>query len=512
MGYKEIELRVPVGMSDSELEKQIGRSTGLKDFTFEILLKSLDARNKQKICWQYRLGIKSEALRTGEAPGIPLIEIPRRKHEEKVVVAGSGPAGIFAALVLAEAGMKPILIERGSMVMKRKHSIDRFESTGQFDSFNNYSFGEGGAGTFSDGKLTSRTKGISLERNFIYKNFIEAGAPAEIMYMTHPHVGSDNLLDVTARLRQKLIDLGGQVHFDTMLEDIVIKNNRIEKVRTSKGDFETDYLVLAIGHSATETYRMLMSRGVPFQTKNFALGMRAEHPQEIINKAQWGKPSLPGVKAAEYRLTAQSESGKAVYSFCMCPGGIIVPATAYEGSNLVNGMSYYKRNGKFANAAVVAAAHPDELLQKTATPEETLDWLEALEQRFYVYSQGYKAPAVSIADLTQNRITKKLPESSYPLGLVPAEVDALLPNSIAMAMQQGLKQFAQKLKGYEQGLLVGLESKTSSPVQVIRDKESYSCGYDNLYLAGEGSGWAGGIISSAADGIKVAMAVLKVAR
>ena len=508
MGYKEIEIRIPVTSSDDEIRSQIGKKAGISIFSYQILRKSLDARNKRKIAWQYRIGIESKEINQGTKPEFKTIDIPRKQYKNTCIVVGSGPAGIFAALVLAEAGIKVTLIERGSEVKKRKQSISYFEETQKFDPINNYSFGEGGAGTFSDGKLTSRTKGISLERNYIYKNFVEAGAPEEIIYMTHPHLGSDNLFQITSNLRNKLIELGGEIKFETQLEDILPQNNKIYKVRTSQGDIEANYYVVASGHSATETYRMLISRNVPFHTKNFAVGMRAEHPQELINKAQWGVSKIPGIKAAEYRLTASDQQKKPIYSFCMCPGGMIVPATAYANSNIVNGMSYYQRNGEFANAAVVVGIHPNELIGKEASPLEALDYLENLENAFYKYTNGFDAPAIRISDFIKGTDSQTLPHSSFPFELISANMDELLPSRIINTMQDGLRQFSNKLKGYDQGVLIGLESKTSSPIQVVRDKEKLNSLYDNLYLAGEGSGWAGGIISSAADGIKVAMSIL----
>jgi uncharacterized protein len=509
MGYKEIEMRIAVNSSEDDIKKTIGKKEQLSVFSYQILRKSLDARNKRNIVWQYRIGIDSKEIHRGIKPEYQTIEIPKKKYNKTCVIIGSGPAGIFSALVLAEAGIKVTLIERGSKVETRSNSIANFEKTGQFDPVNNYAFGEGGAGTFSDGKLTSRTKGISLERNYIYQKFVEAGAPDEINYMTHPHLGSDNLFVITSNLRKKLIDLGGEIIFENQLEDIIPQNTLIKKIKTSKGEIEADFFIAAIGHSATETYRMLINRNVPFQTKNFAIGMRAEHPQEIINKAQWGQVNLPGVKAAEYRLATTDNNDKPVYSFCMCPGGIIVPATAYANSNIVNGMSYFKRDGAYANAAVVAGIHVNELLEKEVHPLEAIDWLDELENKFYSYSNSYNAPAIKISDFIKQKSTQTLPLSSYPFKLISADINLLLPARIINTMRDGLIQFNNKLKDYDQGVLVGLESKTSSPVQVIRDKEKLNSFYNNFYLAGEGSGWAGGIISSAADGIKVALAILK---
>jgi uncharacterized FAD-dependent dehydrogenase len=509
MGYKEVDIRIPVNISDVELKHFIGNKANLNHFSFHIILKSLDARNKKNICWQYRIGLQSDEIFGGEIPSYKSIEIPRKKYTQKAVVVGSGPAGIFSALVMALAGMSVTLIERGSQVHERKSKILEFEKNANFSESNNYAFGEGGAGTFSDGKLTSRTKSISLERNFIFKTFVEAGAPEEIIYMTHPHLGSDNLFSITQNLRQRFLDSGGEILFNTTFTDIQIQGNIVTSVITTKGSLQADFFVIAPGHSAFETYRMLIHRGIPFQIKNFAIGMRAEHPQELINKAQWGVSRLPGIKAAEYRLTSSDETKNPVYSFCMCPGGIVVPATAYKHTNIVNGMSVYLRNNFWANAAVVAGINPLEILGENATPLQTLDWLENLEQSFYSFSNSYKAPAVRIDDFLKDKTTLKLPQSSYPFGLIQADFTNLLPPKIIETLKSGLKNFTNKLYGYDQGVLIGLESKTSSPIQVVRDKENFSAGYENFFIAGEGSGWAGGIVSSAADGIKIALSILK---
>jgi uncharacterized FAD-dependent dehydrogenase len=270
-----------------------------------------------------------------------------------------------------------------------------------------------------------------------------------------------------------------------------------------------DYFIMAPGHSAYETYRMLINRGVQFRTKNFAIGSRAEHRQSIINLSQWGIDHLDGVKAAEYRLTSEADGKHSVYSFCMCPGGMVVPAATYNNLNIVNGMSNYRRNGKFANAGCVAGIHPDQLAGREVTPLEALQWLEDLERSFYDFSGGFSAPFCSISDFINGTEPRSIPETSYPLGLKPAPLWNMLPAVVTNAMREGLKDFDRRLRGYGNGILLGLESKTSSPIQVLREKNGLCTGFDNLFLVGEGSGYAGGIVSSAADGIKVAMGILE---
>lgn len=509
MGYKSISIKVSTDYNEESLRKIIGNNLGIRNFSFRVEGKSLDARNRSRIHWLLQVTVVSDELKGGETPRVETLYITYRKRQKEILVVGSGPAGFFCAFVLQKAGFNTILIERGSEVLKRSRSILNFERNAGFDPLNNYAFGEGGAGTFSDGKLTSRSKHISLERQFIISNYIKAGGPAEIAYMAYPHLGTDNLKKIVKNLRIEYENLGGKILFETMLEDIMVQDGKVTEAITSAGVIPLDALFIAPGHSAYETYRMLIRRGVAFRTKNFAIGSRMEHPQEIINLAQWGKAKLPGVKAAEYRLTSQADGKHQVYSFCMCPGGMVVPATAYAGSNIVNGMSYYKRDSQFANAACVAGIHPDELAGKELTPAEALNWLEKLEKHFFQYTKGYAAPACSISDFIDEKSRKSNLESSFPLGLKPAPLWELLPGNVARAMRAGLIDFSRKMKGFETGNLIGLESKTSSPIQVIREAGGLCSGFENLYLIGEGSGYAGGIISSAADGVKAGMGALE---
>ncbi len=506
MGYKQITIKLPTGYDEALLRKEISQKSGLRDFTYVIENKSLDARNKSNIHWQVRVLVSSAKLKGDDIPGAELT-IPYKKRNKKVVVVGSGPAGFFAALVLQKAGYSVTLIERGTEVKKRSVEIEWFESTGIFNPLSNYAFGEGGAGTFSDGKLTARSKRISAEKRFILSSYVKAGAPAEIKYMTHPHLGSDNLKLIVENLRKKFINLGGAVHFETTMNDILIKSGKAVGVETNNGSFEADYLFVAPGHSAYDTYRLLMKRGIGFHPKSFAIGSRMEHNQEIINIAQWGVPSLPGVKAAEYRLTSKGKDNRQVYSFCMCPGGVIVPATAVKEANIVNGMSRYLRNEQYANAAVVASFNPEKIIKPGVSAGDVLDWMEKLEYSFYEFSHQYKAPYCSINDFIHGKLTRSYETSSYPMGIEQAPLWEMLPKEIAVSMRAGLKDFIRKMKGFGTGNILGLESKTSAPVQVDRDTEGRCAGFENIFVIGEGSGYAGGIISSAADGVKVALKI-----
>jgi uncharacterized FAD-dependent dehydrogenase len=512
MGYKEITVKLPIGYTEDQLKKAIQKVLGFSGFSFQIESKSLDARKKSNIHWLMKIAVTSAAITGPDRNPLPALEISFRKRDPKILVTGSGPAGFFCAFVLQKAGFSVTLIERGADVSRRSHGIRAFERTGTFDPMGNYALGEGGAGTFSDGKLTSRTKNISREKQFVIDTYIAAGAPEEIRYMAHPHLGSNHLKKIVRHLRDDFSRLGGTLLFETFLQDLKVENRRVTAAVTNAGDMDADFFIIAPGHSAHETYSMLMRRGVLFRTKNFAVGCRVEHPQELINQAQWGQTSLAGVKAAEYRLTAKNPGSLPVYTFCMCPGGMVVPATPYANTNIVNGMSQYLRNNKFANAACVAGISMDKLLGRETSPLEAIEWLAALENRFYEYSGGYQAPFCGIRDFMDQKTPARTVESSYPLGLKPAPLWELLPPAISTALRAGLVVFSKKLKGFDTGTIMGLESKTSAPVQAVRDESRLCAGFENLFIAGEGSGHSGGIISSACDGIRTAMQLVDSSR
>jgi len=509
MGFKIIDIKLPTDYTEAQLEYAACKAAGIKTCSFQVISKGLDARKKSNLHWQMRLGVSSEELKgDNPLPEEPLA-ITYKQRNKKVLVTGSGPAGFFAAYVLQQAGFSVTILERGADVNKRAKAIADFEKSGKFSPLGNYGFGEGGAGTFSDGKLTSRTKRISKEKAFITNAYIFGGGPEEIAWLTHPHLGSDNLRRIVKKLREDFIRRGGTLLFETQLLDLDVKAGTITAGITSNGELEADYFIIAPGHSSYETYRMLINRGVAFQTKNFAIGSRAEHNQEIINIAQWGKAQLPGVKAAEYRLTAKTSDNRPVYTFCMCPGGMVVPATPYEHTNIVNGMSYFRRDSKFANAACVAGIHPDQLAGKKVTPAQALVELEKLEQSFKQFTGDFSAPFCTIKEFMAGKVTSKAVETSYPLGLTPAPLYNMLPAVVTKAMREGLLAFTHKIRGYDSGILLGLESKTSAPIQALREENGVCPGFSNLFIAGEGSGYAGGIMSSAADGIKAAMRIVE---
>jgi len=512
MGNKIVNLKIPVETGQVEWEDIVKKRLNLKEARISIMKKSLDARRKGNICWQMQLLVLSEEIRGEECSTerdkrleekLTLCRNSRKAGNKRILVAGSGPAGLFSAMALNEAGYQVKWIEKGLPVEERKQAIDGFESGGMFPKKGNYAVGEGGAGTFSDGKLTSRSKRISSEKEYILQKYLEAGAPEEIGYLTHPHLGSDRLFDITRVMRTDLQKKGVEVCFQTELEDMTLASSgKIKQVQINGREEDFHAVILAPGHSQYACYRMLLKRGVPFRPKIFGLGFRAEHRQEWINRAQWGCETLYGVKAAEYRLSSSGKGSHRVYSFCMCPGGTVVPAAPTSDVNLVNGMSLYNRDGAFANAAVISSFHPAEYLGENCQSATVLNWLEEMERSFKLPGKGYRAPACTIKDFLKKKHSGELAQSSYPLGLESKELWNMLPAPLIQSLQEGLNEFTNKLRGYDQGMLLGLESKSSAPLQVLRNERGNVEGMENFFLAGEGSGWAGGIISSAADGLR----------
>ncbi|PKL78610.1 MAG: FAD-dependent oxidoreductase [Ignavibacteriae bacterium HGW-Ignavibacteriae-4] len=508
MGFKSFTIKMPTDYTEDTLRYSIGKMISTTEFEYSIDKKSLDGRQKNNIHWLIKISVSSKAIKGGEEFDSPELDIPKVNTDKLAIVVGSGPAGFYSAYVLRKAGFRVRLIEQGPEVFQRIKDVKLFHKKRILNERSNYAFGEGGAGTFSDGKLTSRTKTIKLERNFIFNEYIEAGAPEEIRYLSKPHIGSNLLVRTAKNLRMKFIDLGGEMLFDTEMTDINLNDGIVTSIETNKGQMEADYFVIATGHSSYPVYEMLIKAGVVFQTKPFAIGNRVEHTQDIINSAQWRTKELPGVKAADYALTFNDASNP-VYTFCMCPGGNVVSAPPTHGVNLVNGMSNYKRNYPFANSAIVAGLDLKKQLGREVQPLEALDWVMNLERKFYNYVDGYDAPAVKVADFINGKTTSIFPESSYPFDLRTADMADLLPANIINSQKEALRKFNKQMKGFDQGILMGLESRTSSPIQADRSREGLCDGFINLYFVGEGSGFSGGIVSSGADGIKAAIDIAR---
>ena len=444
-----------------------------------------------------------------DAP-IPLYEAPvfQDVHQAKrsVTIIGAGPAGLFAALTLIEHGIKPIIYERGKEVSARKRDIALLNRNEGLNPESNYCFGEGGAGTFSDGKLFSRSKKRgNMQR--VMELFHYFGAPDTVLYEAHAHIGSDKLPTIIKIMRECILAHGGEIHFETKIESL--KPHLTSPQGEGKGETVTP-VILAIGHSAHDTYRMLVREGVKIETKGFAMGVRAEHPQRLINKLMYHSTNVEYVGNASYSLVTQVD-GRGVYSFCMCPGGHIVPAGSEAGSCVVNGMSASHRNSPYANSGMVVQINPEDL--EGENPLRGLELQEALERLAFEHGGPQaQAPAQRFKDFVEGRASKDLPACSYLPGIVSSRLDQWLPVHIGKRLQQGFRDFDRKYPGFltNEAVILGVESRSSSAVRIPRDPESLeSISTPGLYPCGEGAGYAGGITSSALDGINAALAISK---
>ena len=429
------------------------------------------------------------------------------QKNRKVVVVGSGPAGIFAALTLAEKGIPVLLLERGKKVSERCLDVHDFWEAGKLDGESNVLFGEGGAGTFSDGKLTSRSKNLKVQ--FVKETLVELGAQSDILIDAKPHIGTDRLREVLVNFRKKLISLGCDIKFGARVDDFLIQSDRIAGLVVNGKEMATECLILAIGQNADDTYTRLHERGIRLAPKPFAMGLRVEHPQELINEMQYGKwrqhPALP---PADYFLTAKTaHPSRSVYTFCMCPGGRIIGCSSSPGTIITNGMSGSRRDGLHANSAVVVNVTIDDF---SGTIEEPLKGLEFRrhweEKAFASGGHNYYAPAQRLLDFLQDRENGKPISTSFLPGVKAASLRETLPPFVTEALKYGLRQFGTKMPGFasEDAVLVGVETRTSSPVRILRDTSGQSVNTAGLYPCGEGAGYAGGIISSALDGIRAA--------
>lgn len=491
---------------------------------FKIIKESLDARKKNNIKYTYCVEIehkneekivnklKDKDIKVTESSYDADIVFGNIELKNRPVVVGFGPAGIFAALLLAEKGYKPLVIERGEDVEKRTETVNKFWETGELNTESNVQFGEGGAGAFSDGKLTTRIKDTRCD--YVLKELVRAGAPEEITYIAKPHVGTDLLKDVVKNIRERIRNLGGEVLFSSKLEEIKSEDGKVKSIIVNGKEIECENLIMAIGHSSRDTYEMLHKIGVFMQPKAFAIGVRIEHPQELINKSQYGDMyNNPRLKAAEYRLTYQSEKlNRAVYSFCMCPGGVVV-AAASENERLVsNGMSYHARDLANANSALVVTVGPDDF--EGDSPLRGMEFQRHYENLAFKLGGGnYKAPIQLLGDFMKDKVSEKLGTvtPSYTAGYVFKDLRKCLPEYVIEALKEGIVDFDKKIKGYGNydSVLTGIETRTSAPIRMIRDENLQSISIKGLFPAGEGAGFAGGIISAAVDGLKVAEKIIR---
>jgi uncharacterized protein len=475
----------------------------------EYLKRSIDSRSRSSIKFIYTVEVEvADTFKPDITKNYKIVEdkknIERKviNRGEKIVIIGAGPAGLFAALRAAEYGLKPVVYERGKSVEERNRDVSSFWKGEEFNSESNVQFGEGGAGTFSDGKLTTRIRSEYIEK--VFREFVESGASEEILYDYKPHIGTDILKVVVKNIREKIKKLGGEVHFNSKLTDITVKNGIVNSIEINgKEKIEVDKLILAVGHSARDTYRLLHNRGVYFENKEFAIGMRIEHPREVIDKMQYGNEyKNPILGAATYSFTYNSPFEKrGTFSFCMCPGGEIVNAASEDGGSLVNGMSNSTRDGKFSNSAIVVGIGAKDYGTELFAG---MEYQRKIERASYEASGGYGATFQRVTDFMEGKKSSGTIETSYTNKLVSCESDKVLPELICTNMRMAFKEWSRNKSFISSSAnLIGTETRTSAPIRMKRDENGSSITVSNLYPIGEGAGYAGGIVSSAVDGIKI---------
>ncbi len=525
------ELKLPLDHSDDELRAAIVQRLGITDeqlLGFTLFKRSYDARKKNsELLFIYTIDLETsnedELLRVfADDPKISIAPDVSYKFvghataavQERPVVVGFGPCGIFAGLLLAQMGFKPIVLERGKEVRQRTKDTWGLWRKSVLNPESNVQFGEGGAGTFSDGKLYSQIKDPQHHGRKVLEEFVKAGAPEEILYINKPHIGTFRLTSMVEKMREEIISLGGEVRFEQKVTDLLVDGEQLTGVVLQNGEqLLSRHVVLALGHSARDTFRMLHAKGVFMEAKPFSVGFRIEHPQSLIDKARLGKyAGHPKLGAADYKLVYHAKNGRSVYSFCMCPGGTVVAATSEPGRVVTNGMSQYSRNERNANSGLVVGIDPER--DYPGSPLAGIELQERLESHAYVMGgSNYQAPAQLVGDFVAGRASTALGsvEPSYKPGVTLCDLAASLPAFAIEAIREALPAFERQIKGYSlhDAVLTGIETRTSSPLRITRDDSFQSLNLKGLFPAGEGAGYAGGILSAGVDGIRIAEAVAR---
>lgn len=514
------QLKMHIEEDPTSLENKIREKLKLNkrtSFTYKIHRRNIDAREKDNIYFVYSVDVSCDdeekilRKRIKDVVKSPIhstkiLSKGVRYLQNPPVVVGFGPAGMFASLLLAQYGYCPIVLERGEDVDTRSEKVKSFFEEAILDEESNIQYGEGGAGTFSDGKLTARSKDPRVQK--IYDTFVRFGAPKEITYESFPHVGSDKLKGIIKNIRKEIIRLGGEIHFNTKMESLIIEDGNVVGVHTKDKDYYSTQVILALGNSARDTVKNLYAQGVTMESKPLAIGFRIEHKQKNIDKALYHTyANHPSLQAASYRLTNTADNGRGVYTFCMCPGGSVVAATSLKEHVVVNGMSDYARDKENANSAVLVQVNAKDYGDGIFDGMHYLDNLE--KQAYQLGGSNYKAPCQRVIDYLKNEKSQSLGnvKPSYPLGVTLANLNVLFSNEMNDALKQGLLNFDKKLEGFasEDAIITGVETRSSSPIRIVRDINTlYSTSVNGVYPCGEGAGYAGGIVSSAIDGLRCA--------
>lgn len=524
------QLKLPVSHTEEELKQKIAKTLRLSSSEiqgYDIRKQSIDARKKQEVSYVYTVAVQvkneEKLLKKAKNNNISIVKekeyiFPESGTEalhHRPVIIGSGPAGLFCGYLLAQYGYRPVIVERGRCVEERQKDVEKFWQTNILDVRSNVQFGEGGAGTFSDGKLNTLVKDVKGRNKKVLDIFVSHGAPEQISYVNKPHIGTDILRNVISDMRRKIEEWGGTYLFETCVTDMEISGNTIKSLTYRKEkdgtirQIDADVVVLAIGHSARDTFEMLMQRMVPMEAKSFAVGFRVEHPQNMISENQYGKEAATKLPAASYKLTANLENGRGVYSFCMCPGGYVVNASSEEGRLAVNGMSYSGRDGKNANSAIIVTVTPEDF--GGDGPLRGVAFQRRLEEKAYELGKG-SVPQQLFGDFEEGKVSDGYGEFSTELKGTHefGALHTLFSKEITDSFIQGMHSFAKRIPDFDRkdAILSGVESRTSSPVKIPRD-ENFESSIRGLYPCGEGAGYAGGIMSAAMDGMKIAEEIVR---